>query len=828
MRRNYYWSLFFVSTSTIALEVALLRYFSVTSWQAFGSMVIGIALIGFAISGTALTLFKDFFKKNVEQKLLTTLFLYLLTIPLSFLAANTVPFNPNKMLNNGAILGEVLHLTEYFLFFFVPFFFAGLFTGLSFLRHHDTIGKIYFFDLVGAGTGSMLVLLAMFFIPPLALPSFVFLLAFLAFLLVLRNATVSLLSRGLLLASVAAAFVGFLFWNKADYQPYKPISQAQLIAGNKSLLPRPLLSPIGIMDVFSNASEKATLPLSDEFSNLVPDGKIPDIYPGFYLDGNRVDGLVKAGQDTRYIDYNLYAAPFQLENHPSVLIIGSGGGFGVYQAVTLGAKHVEVVEPNPFLIHLLKHQFSTLNDGLFNRPDVGVLINDGRSFFLRDHSRYDLLQISDVAIATKTDENYLLTKEAFADYSHLLKPNGILTVSMDISDNFFYALRLLSTLAAYQRDHQIDPAQHTVILRSLFKMLFLVKKSPFTPDEIAKLRQFSSTLGFDAVYFPGVTGTESIFNLAPYIPVTTHDRGKAEIGQEPILKDDQFYQLATSILDGHSTLKDGIFDYRPSTDDRPYFFSLLSPEKIFSALKTYDLGGLPQQEIGSLILYAEFINVVFFALLIVLIPVVARLLQRQKHHIGAVFFGKSLIYFACLGLGFLFIEIVLIQKLALFLGEVIYSFTLVLASILVFAGVGSFLSERVTQHPARVIRIAALGIVLGVLFMIFVLPSWIRFFGTAPFGIRLLLSFVFVAPLAIPLGFFFPLGLGELTGTRKDFVPWAWSINGAFSVVATVSARLLSQSFGFSTVLSLAALLYLLAALTFPQNRTEGTLKNQN
>ncbi len=817
--KKFFWPLFFVSTSTIALEVSLLRYFAVTSWQAFGAMVISIALIGFAVSGTVLTLAHKFFRNKSGTKLLVVAFLYLVTIPLSFLLANGVPFNPNKMLNAHEIVAEVLHLTEYMLLFFVPFFFAGLYTGLVFIHHHDDIGKIYFFDLVGAGTGSLLVLGAMFFISPFSLAEFVFVLAFLAFGLTAVQSGLKVGVWGSLAGAALVVLVLFVWENHADYKAYKPIRQAELVAGNTPLLKHPVLSPIGIMEVMSNATEKATLPLSDEFSLLVPDGKVPDIYPGFYLDGNRLDGLVAAEPDSRFIQYNLYAAPFILKDHPDVLIIGSGGGFSTYQALTLGARRVKVIESNPFLLDLLKNRFASLNGGLFEKPEVHVEVNDGRSFALREKHRYDLLQISDAAIAARPDENYLLTTQAFADDSHLLKPNGLLTVSIDITDNFFYALRLLRTLTAYFQDRHEAPSSHLVILRSLFKMLFLIKNSNFSTEEVGQLRQWASNLGFDTVYFPGATGQETIFSLAPFIPVLAQEKGTdATVGQDSLLKDDEFYRLTSELISGTTHLNRGIFDYRPSTDDRPYFFSLLSPDRLVSALKTYELGGLPQQEVNSLVLYAEFANVVVFAFFIVLIPVVARLFQRRTTHLGLGFFSKSLLYFASLGLGFLFIEIVLIQKLALFLGDIIYSFTLVLSSILVFAGLGSFLSERI-RRAALAVRVAAVVIVLGILFTVFVLPVWIRDLGTLAFPFRLILSFFFVMPLAIPLGVFFPLGLGQMTGNRRSFVPWAWSINGAFSVVSTVSARILSQTYGFSFVLALAAGLYLLAALTFPSQK---------
>jgi len=816
-RSRLFFPLFFISMSTIGMEVTLLRYFAATSWASFGSMVISIALLGFAVSGTVLTLSGHFFQRRFETKLLVISWLYLITIPLAFLAANFVAFNPNKMLNVHEIGPEVLHLSLFFAIFFVPFFLAGLFTGLTFLHHHKSMGKIYFFDLAGAGSGSLFILAALFFVSPFDLAAVDFGLAFLAFGAVLLQTGVKGLPRIALLVSAALFLPLFLGVNSATYRTYKPIRQAQMAAGNRALLPAPLLSPLGIMEVLSNATEKATLPLSDDFSQLVPDGKIPEVYPGFYLDGNRVDGLLVTGPDNRFVGYSLDAAPFLLLSHPDVLVLGSGGGFGTYQALSLGAGSVQVVESNPFLIGLLRSQFAAQNGGLFLRPDVNVLINDGRSFALRDTKRYDLIEISDAAIAARPDENYLLTTQALADDSRLLKPNGVLSVTVDVSDNFFYALKLLNTIVESHLDRGLNPASRIVILRSLFRMVFLVKNSDFTAAEVAALRQFSSNLGFDAVWFPGAKGTEPVFSLAPYIPVTRAARtGDTTIGSSPILDDDQFFGLARDVIDGRTDLSNGVFDYRPTTDDRPYFFSLLRPDRLGLALKTYDLGGLPPQEIPSLVLYAEGVNVAFFALVIVLIPVAASLFRRRKlPSLGRGFFTRSALYFAALGLGFLFIEIVLIQKLALFLGDVIYSFTLVLASILVFAGLGSFLTEKF-HRSKTLIRWAALGVVIGVAFLIWGLPPLIRTLGTLEFPYRLLLSFVFTAPLALPLGVFFPTGLSRLTGHRRSFIPWAWSINGAFSVVSTVSARILSQSFGFTFVLVLAALLYVIAASTAP------------
>jgi hypothetical protein len=177
---------------------------------------------------------------------------------------------------------------------------------------------------------------------------------------------------------------------------------------------------------------------------------------------------------------------------------------------------------------------------------------------------------------------------------------------------------------------------------------------------------------------------------------------------------------------------------------------------------------------------------------------------------------KSIVYFAGLGLGFLFLEILLIEKMAFFLNDRTYAFTVVLSSMLICSGIGSFAAGRYLENPRRGIRMAAGIIAAWILAALVFLDGLLLFALSAPFTAKLALAVAVIAPLAFALGVPFPLGLFLFRGERSHFLPWAWSMNGAFSVIATPIANLVAVSFGYTVVLILSLLLYGAAVATYP------------
>jgi hypothetical protein len=187
-------------------------------------------------------------------------------------------------------------------------------------------------------------------------------------------------------------------------------------------------------------------------------------------------------------------------------------------------------------------------------------------------------------------------------------------------------------------------------------------------------------------------------------------------------------------------------------------------------------------------------------LLLILAPLAA--LRQQQRYPARV---RSGIYFLCLGLAFLFVEIACMQRYGLFVGHPLFAAVAVLAGFLMFAGAGSLFASRI-RNRSRALPWVVAGIVLLLALHVFALPP--------PPGIlestagRVVLTLALIAPLAFLMGMPFPLGLSRLAGEAPAFIPWAWGINGCASVLSALLAALLAVHLGYSVVLLMAAALY--------------------
>jgi hypothetical protein len=286
-------------------------------------------------------------------------------------------------------------------------------------------------------------------------------------------------------------------------------------------------------------------------------------------------------------------------------------------------------------------------------------------------------------------------------------------------------------------------------------------------------------------------------------------------GDEPVaapkeisdaLRDDAFHLLSPQ---GQAFRDSHFFNLRPSTHDRPFFYSVLRSAHLRDILN--NLSQIPREEIGYLINLAVLPQSLLWALLVLALPLV-------KHARGSVplpQLGKTLVYFSCLGLGFLFIEIVLIEKGAYFLGDRTIAFSLILCAMLVFSGLGSWISGRTPREPQTLLRFAGLGVGLWLLLSFSLLDGTLSALLSWPLPAKCVFLAGWAALASFPLGFFFPLGLSRLP-RESGLIPWAWALNGAFSVVATPLANLLAIGAGYHWLMLLSFCLYGLAFLAFP------------
>jgi hypothetical protein len=489
-------------------------------------------------------------------------------------------------------------------------------------------------------------------------------------------------------------------------------------------------------------------------------------------------------------DYLPTAIAYQLKSNARILVLEPRGGLEMWVALAQNAEHVTAVEANPLIV-------AAAGD-IYTAPRVTAVLEDPRSFVRRTASRYDVVTLALTTPyrpirsgAYSLSEDYGYTVEAFRDYLHTLAPGGILVVTRWLQTPPSESLRAFALAVTAVEQIGGDPAQQIVAFRGYTALTLLVKTAPFTLAELGAIRHFAAECAFDMVYAPDI------------------DAG--EVNHFNVLKEPVYYQTFTGLLmaeDRAAWYAAYPFDVTPPTDAHPFFghfFKWSQVQQVWAELgKTWQpFGGA-----GYFVLAAVLLLAVGAAAVVILLPVVA--LRRG----GSVGHRAGLTYFGLLGLGFMLVEVPLLQRFILFLGHPAYAMTTVLFAILFFSGIGSALSQRISTRLALASLVGLIGVyAVG-------LPWLFARTLALPLGARMLVAALALAPAGLLMGMPFPQGLRRLSAlaTRPAMlVPWAWGINGALSVVASVLAALLTLSFGFDVVLLCGALCYAGAWLTAGQ-----------
>ncbi|HET9869579.1 MAG TPA: hypothetical protein VFR02_03655 [bacterium] len=799
--RPFDWApLFLVSAASLGFEVQLTRYFAIASWSEYGYWVISIAMVGLAAGGVLLSLAKDHFRARADRVLFWIPFLLMPAAAFGFGAATWVPFNPLEFQNPDLWFGQLVNIWKYYAVLFPFFFLTGLYVGLSFLRFTDRIPSVYAADLMGAGAGSLLLMGLLYLVHPFHLLPFLLALPLGAALLGLRGLAsdrrrLAWFAGAVFLLSEAAA-VGL---NRADYCQYKAVYPPLHVAGNKIL--GQVLSPRGQYLLLDNFTERVDLDLSNNYGLLKVDGP-PPAY-GLYLDGNRITQLPKAlPVDLRYTYATLDVLPYFLRQHSRALLVGTRGGFKVREALSHEGMILDALEPDPVLYRMVDRERLDLEQDL--RTDIH-LYNQTPLGFLRGHpGLYDLVDISPDFLGQADANRFAFTQEALRRYYGCLSVRGILVIPASIREFTVYALK--EEESAYEMLRSLgvpDPEKHLVLYRSAWSTRLLVFKTPPSDADLHLLKKFCFRRSFDISYEAGrPIPRGQVWNELPPLPFE-------EAAGEPDETEDSLRDDSRKLLSkGHDAfLKGYFFNLRPSTLDHPFFYATLRLSRLGEALSNITL--IPREEIGTLVNLAVLVQSLALALGVLSLPL---LFRRRLGGRGA---GWLALYFAALGLGFLFIEIVLIEKASYFLGDRATAFTLVLAGMLLFSGGGSAWAGRLAADRARWGLTRALGglglwllaALAGLAPLLDVSLSW-------PTPLKCLLLLAVLAPAAFALGVPFALGLGRLGG-RPEWVPWAWALNGAFSVVATPLAALLAVGWGYGPLLWLSLGLYAAAGWAF-------------
>jgi hypothetical protein len=327
-----------------------------------------------------------------------------------------------------------------------------------------------------------------------------------------------------------------------------------------------------------------------------------------------------------------------------------------------------------------------------------------------------------------------------------------------------------------------NPATDIVALRSYQQMLILVRRNPFADEELEAVRAFAAPRAFDLVYLPGIRAEEA---------------NQHNVMQEPV-----YYRACVELLEAEDSAAWYTaypFDVEPPTDDRPFFGHFFKWEQTPEVLA---MAGHTWQPFGGA---GYFVLLILLALAtvatgaLILLPLAARRRRRVTRETQT---GVLLGYFALLGVGYLSVEIPLLQRFILFLGHPAYALSAVLFALLLFSGLGSLLSHRVRLGTVLILLpVLIAGYALG-------LPALFKATLAAPLAARLLITVIALAPPGLLMGMPFPKGMTLLERRAPTLVAWAWGVNGATSVVTSILAALLALSFGFSTVLAVGAICY--------------------
>ncbi len=782
-RRPPLFAIALLSGAALGFEVLLLRLFAIVQWYHFTSMAIGLALLGWGVSGSVLaamagqvrTRFPAFFMGNAAA--------FGVSAVVAFFVMQRIPFHPPELLWDWR---QPLWLAAVYLVLAVPFLFAANGVGAAFIAFRRQSGRIYGADLLGAGTGALTV------VGVLTLLSETGALALLAGLGPVAAALVAPgRRRKAVLLVLAAVLLGT--WVDLRPSPYKPLSRALQVVGSEVVAERS--GPFGRLTVV--ASPRVPFRDAPGLAPTSPAG--PPEQRALFIDGEGpliVDRRQPGAASPPYLDHLTSALPYHLGERRRVLWLGLGGGRGVLQALRHDAQRVDIVEPDPNQVALLRDDLAEFAGRLLDAPQVSVHIAQARSFLATAEERWDLIALDTGGAAAglgAARADYRLTVEAFAAYLKHLTPSGLLAVTGWIDLPPRGALRLLATAVAALRRAGADAPEHNLaMIRSWRTYTLVVSARPLSAENAAAVRRFAALRVFDPVHFPGMRSDEANRRTildAPWF----HDGARALLGP-----------------DAGAFAARWKYAIAPAMDDRPFFHDFFRWPLLTEVLELRERGGLGLFEWGHLVVAAALIQAVLAAVILVPLPLLVTG-RRGAAKTSGLSRPRTLIYFFALGIAFLSIEIAFVERFALFLGHPVLAAAVCLAAFLVFAGLGSRASYRIGR-PGRV---AAAVAILSLAYLVGLLPLF-EVLAPLPLVVRGLASVALIAPLAFCMGMPFPLGLAALSANAPKWVPWAWAVNGCASVIAAALAGLMALEFGFAAVIAVAAIFYLMAAAAAP------------
>jgi len=790
--RAFFIGLALICAGTLMYEVVLTRILSVVCWYYLAFVSISMAMFGMTAGALFVQLHPGWFPRDeIPHRLSQVTFAMAVSMPLALVALFAVPLDISKSAET---------LFSFVLFsaiIAVPFFFSGVTVCVSLTRTPFPIGRIYFADLLGAGLGC---LGAVALLELIDAPSGIFAISALLFLSAAAYATYSQDKRRSRRSYAGAAIMLIVaglnasttygiqpIWSKGKIDPrryiaaevWNPISRVRVyspfVSGFSFWGPSPL-APRGQMESravdIDNDAETDMMPFRGD---LEPFG---------------------------FLQYDVTSLGAQMRAGGSAAIIGVGGGRDAVTCALNGFHRIVGIEVNSAIVDVDTRRFASYS-GFGRIPGFELHADEGRSYLTRVNEKFDLIQASLVdtwaatsAGAMTLSENSLYTVDAWRIFYRDLKPGGLITFSRwYYGEEAAQTYRLFSVAWAMLLSEGVeDPSRNVALIssgNSTTKSVstILVSNEPFSEQDLAKLRGITDRLKFTVLFLPGEpTQVPEISSVASMhaLPELERLRHAAD------------------------------FDYSPVFDNSPYFFNVVRLRNLPRLLRESLRRSLSNFQ-------ALFFVLAFMAAAFVLViaAIVIPLIQwaRRRSVEKAPLVG-GVVYFLAIGLGFILVEMAMMQQLSIFLGHPIYSLVVVLAGLILSMGIGSFVSDRLSATSTVVSRMPALVAAIGLLVYSAAVLRVIHGFVANLLWHRVLLSLAVVVPPGFLMGFCFPVGLRWLKQLKQeDNLPWMWALNGAASTLGSFVAIVISMETTITFCALTGATCYLLAGAALPSKR---------
>jgi hypothetical protein len=761
---------FLLSLSSLCFEVSLSYQFGFMFWTNVSYLIVSIAMFGLGFGGILgyfLSRKKEYFTLLSYAALLFSIFMIISLAAISH-ASKTEFFEQLSLTHLELLSADSLLFLLYFsLLPAVPFFFAGIV--LSSALNYPTSSKrqisyIYFGDLIGAAAGSFLVSLL---VPVLFVEGVII---FCSMVALASSVFFKRPSRKMMVIMVMVlVLLGGAFSAKDRLEPIpkKPLA-TYVEQGSQILYTR--WSPTSRVDVIQ-----------------FPWGKIQFIVNGSYPVTVLKSDAPFSGNETDVRYFMFFKDP------ESVLAIGSGGGVELAMAIQAGSTDIVGVEINPVIIGMMLSEFKDVSKDIYSRPEVTYVIEDGRTYVNRCDRTFDLIEngvlgadalILPSSIVQTFSDTYVYTVEANQDYWDHLTDNGIAVIlvtslmddynALDVDNGVSYRLlrQFQTTKEALQREG-VSPEEHMMIFRHVMSSgyaniyrqtdyTFIFKNSLDEQTVHTILEKAAQTETLIREYYIAANSSEA-------------DVFKFECLYAPFYSGVDLDSYLDHVPEGR--------DVSPTTDDHPYFYHT---EKGAPSFLSYMLAG-------------------FLALtvLFLIVPVSVERRLKFESSITAPFIG----YFVLLGIGYILIQAVSIQRLSLFLGQPAYAFQVILFSMLVFSGTGSFITGRFSNERKMVKIVLAVLLLVALVYVVGLSPL-IYYLMPNPIPTKIIYSVLLLSPLYLLMGMPFPLGLRIVSREVEKDVIWMYAVNGGGSVMGSITGMILAFSFGFLYAFLAGVLIY--------------------